>query len=243
MRPPRLAAALLTIASVAPAPAPEVLAGPEVAEATLDNGLRVLVLEDRRSPIVSVQVWYRVGSRNESPGATGLAHFLEHMMFKGTPTHGKGEFSRFVEQNGGQDNAFTTQDVTSYYVDIASDKVELALALEADRMRNLLLDPVEIDSERSVVMEERRTRTEDDPDGLVSEEMMSLAFKAHPYRWPVIGWMEDIRRIAPAELRRFYDAYYRPNNAIVVVVGDVAAPDILARVCRLFGGIARGPEP
>ena len=177
------------------------------------------------------------------PGATGLAHFLEHMMFKGTPTHGKGEFSRLVEQNGGQDNAFTSQDVTSYYVDIAADKVDLALALEADRMRNLLLDPKEIDSERQVVMEERRTRTEDDPDGLVSEEMMSLAFKAHPYRWPVIGWMEDIRRIAPAELRAFYDTYYRPNNAILVVVGDVAAPEILGRVRRLFGGIARGPEP
>ena len=127
MRPPQLAAALLTIASVAATPAPTLAAGPDVAEATLDNGLRVLVLEDHRSPIVSVQVWYRVGSRNELPGATGLAHFLEHMMFKGTPTHGKGEFSRLVEQNGGQDNAFTTQDVTSYYVDIAADKVDLAL--------------------------------------------------------------------------------------------------------------------
>ena len=125
--------------------------------------------------------------------------------------------------------------MTSYYVNIAADKVDLALALEADRMRNLLLDPKEIDSERQVVMEERRTRTEDDPDGLVSEEMMSLAFKAHPYRWPVIGWMEDIRRIAPAELRAFYDTYYRPNNAILVVVGDVGAPEILGRVRRLFG--------
>jgi zinc protease len=242
MRPPQLAAALLTIASVAATPAQTLAASPDVAEATLDNGLRVLVLEDHRSPIVSVQVWYRVGSRNELPGATGLAHFLEHMMFKGTPAHGKGEFSRLVEQNGGQDNAFTSQDVTSYYVDIAADKVDLALALEADRMRNLLLDPKEIDSERQVVMEERRTRTEDDPDGLVSEEMMSLAFKAHPYRWPVIGWMEDIRRIAPAELRAFYDTYYRPNNAILVVVGDVVAPEILGRVRRLFGGIARGPD-
>ena len=214
MRPPQLAAALLTLASVA-APASTLAAGADVSEAILDNGLKVLVLEDHRSPIASVQVWYRVGSRNELPGATGLAHFLEHMMFKGTPAHGKGEFSRLVEQNGGQDNAFTSQDVTSYYVDIAADKVDLALALEADRMRNLLLDPKEIDAERQVVMEERRTRTEDDPDGLVSEEMMSLAFKAHPYRWPVIGWMEDIRRIAPTELRAFYDAYYRPNNAIL----------------------------
>ena len=216
-------------------------ATPEVAEATLGNGLRVLVLEDHRSPVVSVQMWYRVGSRNERPGATGLAHFLEHMMFKGTRAHGKGEFSRLVEQSGGQDNAFTSQDVTSYFTSIAADKVDLALALEADRMRNLLLDPKEIDAERQVVMEERRTRTEDDPEGLVSEEMMSLAFKAHPYRWPIIGWMDDIRRIAPRELRAFYDTYYRPNNAILVVVGDVKAADVHARVRRLFGRIARGP--
>jgi len=233
---PALALAVLTATALASA-------APDVAETTLDNGLKVLVLEDHRSPVVSVQMWYRVGSRNELPGATGLAHFLEHMMFKGTPAHGKGEFSRLVEQNGGQDNAFTTQDVTSYYANLAADKIELALSLEADRMRNLLLEPKEIDSERQVVMEERRTRTEDDPDGLLSEEMNSLAFKAHPYRWPVIGWMEDIRRINPGELRAFYDAYYRPNNAILAVVGDVAAADVIARARRLFGSIPRGPEP
>jgi zinc protease len=244
MRAPPLLAAVIVAASLAgagvPAAAPAV---PEVAEATLANGLRVLVLEDHRSPVVSVQVWYRVGSRNERPGATGLAHFLEHMMFKGTPAHGKGEFARLVEQNGGQDNAFTSQDATSYYVDIAADKVDMVLGLEADRMRHLLLDPKEIDAERQVVMEERRTRTEDDPDGLLSEAMMSLAFKAHPYRWPIIGWMEDIRRINATELRAFYDAYYRPNNAILAVAGDVKAPEILARVAELFGPMSRGPEP
>ena len=215
----------------------------EVLEATLDNGLRVLILEDRRSPIVSVQVWYKVGSRNERPGATGLAHFLEHMMFKGTPTHGKGEFARLVERNGGQDNAFTAQDVTSYFVNIAADKVDLVLRLEADRMRHLLLDPKEIDSERQVVMEERRTRIEDDPDGLLSEELNAVAFKAHPYRWPIIGWMEEINRINPPELRAFYDTYYVPNNAILAVVGDVKAPDVLARIREVFGGIPRGPAP
>ena len=214
-----------------------------VVDLTLGNGLRVLVAEDHRSPVVSVQVWYRVGSRNERPGATGLAHFLEHMMFKGTPAHGKGEFARLVEQNGGQDNAFTTQDVTSYFVNVAADKVDMVLGLEADRMRRLLLDPKEIDSERQVVMEERRTRTEDDPDGLLGEEINSLAFKTHPYRWPIIGWMEDIRRINPAELRVFYDTYYQPNNAILVVVGDVRGPEIMARVRRLFGAIPRGPAP
>jgi zinc protease len=214
----------------------------DVSEATLDNGLRVLVLEDHRSPIVSIQMWYRVGSRNERPGATGLAHFLEHMMFKGTAVHGKGEFATRVEQNGGQDNAFTTQDVTSYFVDIAADKLDMVLTLEADRMRHLLLDAKEIDSERQVVMEERRTRTEDDPDGLLNEALNSLAFKAHPYRWPVIGWTEDIKRINPAELRAFYDTYYQPNNAVLVVVGDVKASDVLVRVRRSFGSIRRGPE-
>src|SRR6266446_8094233 len=208
-----------------------------VSDVTLDNGLRVLVLEDHRNPIVTVQTWYRVGSRNEVPGKTGLAHFLEHLMFKGTPTHGKGQFARVVEQNGGQDNAFTSHDVTSYYVNIAADRVDMVLTLEADRMRHLLLDPKEIDSERQVVMEERRTRTEDDPDGLLSEEMNSLAFKAHPYRWPIIGWMEDIKRINAAELRAFYDIYYRPNNAILVLVGDVKTSAIMARVRQLFGSL------
>ena len=144
MPPPasRLAAALVAVlvAATLGAPAPTRAATP-VLDATLDNGLRVLLLEDRRSPIVSVQVWYRVGSRDERPGATGLAHFLEHMMFKGTTAHGKGEFSRTVERNGGHDNAFTTQDTTSYFVNIAADKVEDILRLEADRMRNILLDP------------------------------------------------------------------------------------------------------
>ncbi len=238
---PSVLAGLLTVASLAtPASA---ATGNDVVATTLDNGLRVLILEDHRSPVASVHVWYRVGSRNERPGATGLAHFLEHMMFKGTRAHGKGEFSRLVEQSGGQDNAFTTQDVTAYYTNVAADKVDLVLSLEADRMRHLRLDPRAIDSERQVVLEERRTRTEDDPDGLVSEEMMSLAFKAHPYRWPIIGWMEDIRRIGPRELLAFYDAYYRPNNAILAVVGDVKAEAILARVRRLFGPIARGPAP
>jgi zinc protease len=231
-----LVAAIVASASAARAATP-------VLETTLDNGLRVLILEDRRNPLVSVQLWYRVGSRNERPGATGLAHFLEHMMFKGTPMHPKGAYSRAVEGNGGHDNAFTTQDTTSYFVNIAADKVDEVLQLEADRMRNLLLDPAEIDAERQVVMEERRMRTEDSPDGLLAEEVMATAFEAHPYGWPVIGWMEDIARINPAELRAFYDLYYRPNNAVLVVVGDVRPPELLARVRTLFGPIPRGPEP
>ncbi|MEX2223289.1 MAG: pitrilysin family protein [Candidatus Rokuibacteriota bacterium] len=223
-----------------PAPAASKLA---VTEATLDNGLRVLVQDDSRNPIVAVQVFYRVGSRNERPGATGLAHFLEHMMFKGTRAHGRGELARLIEQNGGRDNAFTTQDLTGYYTNIAADRLDLVLRLEADRMRHLLLDAGEIDSERNVVMEERRMRSEDDPDGLVYEEMNSLAFKAHPYRWPIIGWMSDIARINRAELLAFYDAYYRPNNAVLVIAGDVRPPAALALARRHFGGIPRGPDP
>jgi zinc protease len=216
---------------------------PAVTEATLDNGLRILVLEDHRNPIASVQTWYKVGSRNEIPGATGLAHFLEHMMFKGTPAHGKGQFAHIVEENGGQDNAFTSHDVTSYYVDIAAERVDLVLGLEADRMRNLLLDPKEIDSERQVVAEERRTRTEDDPDGYLEEEFLAAAYKAHPYGWPVIGWMADIQRINPPELRAFYNRFYQPNNALLVVAGDVDARRVIARARETFGMIPRAPAP
>jgi len=237
----RIFAALALVCAAGAAPAAAAPPALDVTEATLDNGLRVLLLEDHRSPIVSVQMWYRVGSRNERVGATGLAHFLEHMMFKGTPTNGKGQFARLVENNGGQDNAFTSQDLTSYYVDIAADKIDMVLRLEADRMRRLLLDPKEIDSERQVVMEERRTRTEDDPDGLLSEQMMATAFEALPYRWPIIGWMEDIQRITRAQLRAFYDTYYVPNNALLVVVGDVKASTLLARIRLIFGPIPRGP--
>ena len=223
---------------------PTAHAAPEpVTEATLDNGLRILVLEDHRSPIATIQTWYKVGSRDEIPGATGLAHFLEHMMFKGTPTYGKGQFAQVVEENGGQDNAFTTQDVTSYYVNIAADRVNLVLGVEADRMRNLLLEASEIDSERQVVAEERRTRTEDDPDGYLSEEFLAVAYKAHPYGWPVIGWMSDILRINPLELRAFYHRYYLPNNALLVVAGDVDTARVLARVRETFGKILRGPAP
>src|SRR4030095_14833895 len=220
--------------------APGAQAAPEtVTETTLDNGLRVLILEDHRSPIATIQTWYKVGSRNEIPGATGLAHFLEHMMFKGTPAHGKGVFSQTVEENGGQDNAFTTQDVTSYYVNIAADRVSFILGLEADRMRNLLLDPNEIDSERQVVAEERRTRTEDDPDGYLSEEFLAAAYKAHPYGWPIIGWMSDILRINPTELRAFYNRYYLPNNALLVVAGAVGR----RRGCAPGGGTLRRDPP
>jgi len=232
--------ALLLFSLLIPSGAP---AQNRVVAATLDNGLRVLLLEDARSPIVSFQVWYRVGSRYEHRGATGIAHFLEHLMFKGTPTHGARQFARLVEENGGQDNAFTSQDVTSYYVNIAADKVDLVIDLEADRMQNLLLDAKEIGSEREVVIEERRTRTEDDPGGFLGEEVSSIAFKAHPYGAPIIGWMEDIKRITPDEIRAFYKTYYVPNNALVVAVGAFKANELLEKIKRRFGRIPRGKVP
>lgn len=235
-----VAAFLLIISLLAVSAAP---GADRVVATTLDNGLRVLLLEDHRSPIVSFQVWYRVGSRNEQRGATGIAHFLEHLMFKGTPTRGPKQFARLVEENGGQDNAFTSQDVTSYFVDVAADKLDLVIDLEADRMQNLLLDPKEITSEREVVIEERRTRTEDDPGGFLGEEVGSIAFKAHPYGSPIIGWMEDIKRITPAEIRAFYKTYYVPNNAMVVAVGAFRAQAALEKVQRAFGRIPRGKTP
>ena len=235
---------LLLVAGSGPAVAAEpARTRPPVVAATLDNGLRVLLLEDHRSPIVSVQLWYRVGSRNESRGATGLAHFLEHLMFRGTPTHGPGVFARIVERNGGQDNAFTSQDVTSYYVNIAADRLELVLGLEADRMQNLSIDPRIVDSERQVVIEERRTRTEDDPGGALGEEVSALAFRAHPYGQPIVGWTVDLTRITRDEIHAFYKTYYTPNNALLVAVGAFRAEQALEQVKRAFGPIPRGPEP
>jgi zinc protease len=243
----RSLALLLVVAALAaawPVPAAEPSRSTEpVVAATLDNGLRVLLLEDHRSPIVTLQTWYRVGSRNEARGATGIAHFLEHLMFRGTAKYGPGLFARLVERNGGQDNAFTSQDVTSYYVNLAADRLDLVLDLEADRMHNLLLDPKIIASEREVVTEERRTRTEDDPGGFLGEEVSATAFRAHPYGQPVIGWPPDLKRITPEEIRAFYRTYYVPNNALLVVVGDFKAADALAKVKTTFGAIPRGADP
>lgn len=214
-----------------------------VVEATLDNGLKVLLLEDHRSPVISLQVWYRVGSRNERVGLSGLSHYLEHMMFKGTPKYGPRVYSRLVEEQGGHQNAFTSQDATVYFVNVVADKIDLILDLEADRMRHLSLDPREVEAERKVILEERRTRTEDDPVGALAEEFNAVAFKAHPYRIPIIGFMSDIRQLTPDDLRAWYNTHYVPNNAILVVVGDFNAAEMLAKVQARFGAIARGPDP
>jgi zinc protease len=215
----------------------------EVVEATLDNGLRVLLQEDHRSPVASFQVWYRVGSRDERVGLTGVSHYLEHMMFKGTPTYGPRVYSKLIETVGGHDNAFTGPDATAYHVTVAAEQLDLVLELEADRMRHLLLAPREVDAERKVVMEERRTRTEDDPVGALAELFNAVAFVAHPYRLPTIGLAQDIERLTASDLRAWYDAYYRPNNAIVVAAGDFRATELLEKIRTRFGAIPRGPDP
>lgn len=214
-----------------------------VKESTLENGLKILLLEEHKAPVVTIHVWYRVGARNEQPGTTGLSHLLEHMMFKGTSNVGPGQFSRIIRKNGGRDNAFTSDDYTGYFETFASDRIELALKLEADRMRGLLIDPKEAESEKKVVMEERRLRTDDDPVSALREAMAAAAFQAHPYRQPVIGWMTDIEGITRDDLVRYYNTYYVPNNAVLVVVGDFNSDELLPKIRQYFGSIPRGVDP
>jgi zinc protease len=212
-----------------------------VTEKVLPNGLKVLLKEEHKAPVVTFQIWYRVGSRNERLGTTGMSHLLEHMMFKGTKKHGPKTFSQTVQRNGGNDNAFTSRDYTAYFENFASDRIGISLDLESDRMQNLLIEPKEFLSEREVVKEERRMRTEDDPVNLMVEQMMSVAFSAHPYQWPVIGWMEDINSITRDDLYNHYRTYYAPNNATIVVVGDFDTKTLLPLIEKYFGTIPRGP--
>lgn len=214
-----------------------------VKESTLENGLKILLLEEHKAPVVTVHIWYRVGARNEQPGTTGLSHLLEHMMFKGTSTVGPGQFSRIIKKNGGRDNAFTSEDYTGYFETFASDRAELALKLEADRMRDLLLNAKEIESEKKVVMEERRLRTDDDPVSALREAMEAVAFEAHPYRQPVIGWMTDIEKLAREDLVRYYNTYYAPNNAVLIVVGDFKSDELLPKIRQHFSSIPRAADP
>ncbi len=212
-----------------------------VKEYVLDNGLKVLISEDHKVPLVTFQIWYRVGSRYEVSGKTGLSHFLEHVMFKGTPKYSSKEFSKIIQRNGGIDNAFTTKDYTAYFEEIASDRIGLPIDLESDRMTNLIMDPKETLSERSVVMEERRMRFEDDPQNSLFESTLATAMVAHPYRRPVIGWMSDISLLQRDDLYSHYKEYYSPNNAFIVVVGDVN-PDQIAEKIKGFFGDKKGSE-
>jgi zinc protease len=209
----------------------------------LPNGLKVLLLRESRAPVISVQVWYRVGSRNEALGRTGLSHFLEHLMFKGTDKIAPKEWSRIIRKSGGTENAFTSRDYTAYFEN--GPKTELArwLEMEADRMRNMKVDEKMFATEKNVVLEERRMRTEDDPVHFLMEELLATTFKAHPYQWPVIGWQHDIESLGYDDMRRHYDRFYQPNNCTVVVVGDIEPQEALKQIEAAFGAIPPGPEP
>lgn len=212
-----------------------------VYEDSLANGLRILVLEKHDLPVASFQVWYKVGSRNERPGITGISHLLEHMMFKASGDIGSGDFARTVQGYGGHDNAFTSEDYTAYYENIAVEFLPKMMEMEAGRMHRLKLDSLEFESERSVVLEERRLR-ENSPWGRLAEESDAAAFMAHPYGWPVLGWPSDLRAITVRDLRDHYSAYYAPNNATCVIVGDVKPKEAVKLVEKYFGGIPRARQ-
>ncbi len=210
-------------------------------EYTLANGLRVVVKEDHRAPTVISMVWYKAGSMDEFNGTTGVAHMLEHMMFKGTKDVPAGEFSRLIAAAGGTENAFTARDATAYHVQIEKSQLPLVFRLEADRMQNLALSQEEYTKEIQVVMEERRLRTDDQPEALLYEQFMATAFTAHPYRVPTIGWMNDLQNMTYLDARAWYDRWYAPNNALIVVVGDVNAKDVFALAEKNFGAIKMKP--
>ena len=206
-------------------------------ETTLKNGLRVIVKEDRRAPTAVQMVWYRIGSMDEVDGASGVAHVLEHMMFKGTPSVGPGEFNKRVAAAGGRDNAFTSRDYTAYFQQVPKEKLEDVMQLEADRMRHLNVDAKEFGQEIKVVMEERRMRTDDNPQSKLFEQMNAAAFQAHPYRRPIIGWMSDLETMTAADAKAWYDTWYVPNNAYVVVTGDVDHQTVFSLAEKYYGSL------
>lgn len=208
---------------------------------TLPNGLRVLVLENHKAPVATFNVFYRVGSRNEQFGKTGISHLCEHLMFRGTKKYGPEEFSAIIQENGGGDNAFTTADFTDYFEVINHEHLDVPIGLEADRMGNF--DPKGFKAERAVVAEERRMRTDDNPEDALGEVTQAQAFVEHPYHWPVIGWMQDIQRLSLDDALKYHSVYYSPQNALVVVVGDFDANKVLKQVAESFSPIKNGPKP
>lgn len=214
-----------------------------IVDTTLPNGMRVIVKEDHRAPVMVSQVWYRAGSIDEFNGTTGVAHVLEHMMFKGTKTVPPGEFSKRIAAAGGRENAFTSRDHTAYFQQMHKDKLALSLQLEADRMNNLVIDDAAFAKEIQVVMEERRMRTDDNPQSVLYERLMAAAYQAHPYQRPIIGWMNDLEQMTGQDARDWYTRWYAPNNATLVVAGDVNADAVLALAKQHFGPLERKPLP
>ncbi len=209
----------------------------EVHEFSFDNGLKLLVKEDHRAPVVVSQVWYKVGSSYEHDGITGISHALEHMMFKGTKKNPVGEFSRIISANGGEENAFTGADYTAYFQTMEKSRLEISFRLEADRMRNLTIPKEEFVKEIKVVQEERRMRTEDNPRAFANEVAMATAYQTSPYRQPIVGWMEDLQSMQTEDLKDWYQQWYAPNNATLVVAGDVEPEEVFRLAKKYFGGL------
>ncbi len=212
-------------------------AGTKVHEKVLSNGLKVLIQEDHRSPVVVTQIWYKVGSSYEPNGITGISHMLEHMMFKGTTKYPDGEFSKIIAENGGNENAFTGQDYTAYFQTLEKSRLEISFKLEADRMRNLNIQAKELVKELEVVTEERRMRTDDNPSARMYEQFVTMVYTSSPYKNPVIGWPSDIAAYQVEDLTAWYQRWYAPNNATLVVVGDVKAPAVFALAEKYFGAL------
>lgn len=210
----------------------------EVSDFTLDNGLHLVVIEDHRAPVVVQMIWYRVGAADEPPGHSGIAHFFEHLMFKATDDLAAGEFSATVEAQGGEDNAFTSWDYTAYFQRVAADRLDLMMRLEAERMRDLVLTDEVVATERNVILEERAQRTDSDPGSLFSEQARAAQYLNHPYGIPIIGWRHEIEQLSRADADAFYRTYYAPNNAVLIVAGDVDAKTVRAMANSHYGSIA-----
>lgn len=231
-----IAAAFASVgAAVAPAGAQQ---DPKVFQFALQNGMQVVVVPDHRAPIVTQMLWYRVGAVDDPPGLSGLAHFFEHMMFRGTASVPGDQFARTIARNGGEDNAFTTHDYTAFYEQIAKDRLKLAMTLDADRMANLDLSDSNVRTERDVVLEERRMRIENNPQSLMREQMEAALYLSHPYGRPVIGWPEEVHRIGRIEAQDYYNRHYAPNNCILVVAGDVTPDEVRNDAEASYGKVA-----
>ena len=237
-----LVVALMSLLMSVAAVAAEKAASEKAFEFTLSNGLAVVVIPDHRAPVVTQMVWYKVGAADEPPGVSGIAHFLEHLMFKGTDKIPTGQFSKIIARNGGDDNAFTNHDVTAYFQRVARERLPTVMEMEADRMANLRLTEEDVTTERDVILEERRSRVDNDPGSILQEQMMAALYRNHPYGIPIIGWEHEMKELDRADAFAFYRRYYAPENALLIVAGDVEPDEVKALAEKTFGQIPRHGE-